>query len=111
MKNLLLFSTLLLTTAGAFAQLTVKPNGAADSYVYVKDQILYVESDIALTRNNPLGDYEASIYLREDGQLIQGGTTSTNSGNGQLSVQQDTPETNAFAYYYWCFTQSATQAL
>src|SRR5690606_26467045 len=102
MKNLLLFSTLLLTTCGAFAQLSVKPNGTADSYVFVKAQILYVEGDIALTRNSALGDYEASIYLRENGQLIQGGETSTNSGNGQLSVQQNSPDTNAWAYYYWC---------
>ncbi|MDP2685801.1 MAG: T9SS type A sorting domain-containing protein [Aequorivita sp.] len=102
MKNLLLFSTILLTSAGAFAQLTVKPNGAADSYVYVKDQILYVESDINLTRNGIANNQEASIYLRDNGQLIQGGTTSTNSGDGQLSVQQNTPETNAWAYYYWC---------
>ena len=93
MKNLLLFSTLLITTAGAFAQLSVKPNGTTDSYVYVKDQVLYVANEINLTRNtNGPSTTEASIYLRDNGQLIQGGTTSTNSGNGQLSVQQNTPE-------------------
>lgn len=106
MKNLLLFSTILLTTAGAFAQLTVKPAGlgasATDSYIYVKDQILYVKGDVNLTKNNPLGDQVASIYLRNNGQLIQGGTGSNNSGNGYLSVQQNTKPTNAFAYYYWC---------
>ncbi len=101
MKNLLLFSTLLLTTLGAFAQLTVKPNGASDSYVYVNDQIVYVTQEINLTRNSTLNDTEASIYLRNNGQLIQGGTTSSNSGDGHLSVQQNTPETNAWAYYYW----------
>ncbi|SRX73891.1 T9SS type A sorting domain-containing protein [Aequorivita antarctica] len=103
MKNLLLFSILLFTTAGAFAQLTVKPTAAgADSYVYVKDQVVFVTNEINLTRNGIANDQEASIYLRDNGQLIQGGTTSTNSGNGQLSVQQNTPETNAWAYYYWC---------
>lgn len=103
MKNLLLFSTILFTTAGAFAQLSVKPNGTTDSYVYVKDQILYVTNEINLIRNtNGPSTTEASIYLRDNGQLIQGGTTSANSGNGQLSVQQNTPETNAWAYYYWC---------
>jgi len=103
MKNLLLFSTLLITTAGAFAQLSVKPNGTTDSYVYVKDQVLYVANEINLTRNtNGPSTTEASIYLRDNGQLIQGGTTSSNSGNGQLSVQQNTPVTNAWAYYYWC---------
>ncbi len=91
MKNLLLFSTLLITTAGAFAQLSVKPNGTTDSYVYVKDQVLYVANEINLTRNtNGPSTTEASIYLRDNGQLIQGGTTSSNSGNGQLSVQQNT---------------------
>lgn len=102
MKNLLLFSTILFTSASAFAQLTVRPNGPADSYVYVKDQILFVTGDIALSRNGIANDQEASIYLRDNGQLIQGGTTSTNSGDGQLSVQQNSPDTNAFAYYYWC---------
>ncbi len=103
MKNLLLFSTLLLTSFGAFAQLTVKPtSGGEDSFVYVSDQIVYVTQEINLTRNSNLSDKEASIYLRNNAQLIQGGTTSTNSGNGQLSVQQNTPETNAWAYYYWC---------
>lgn len=102
MKNLLLFSTILLTSAGSFAQLTVKPNGAADTYVFVKDQILYVENEINLTRNGTANDQEASIYLRDNGQLIQGGTSSTNSGDGQLSVQQNTLETNAYAYYLWC---------
>ncbi len=102
MKNLLLFSTLLLTSVGAFAQLTVKPNGATDSYVYVKDQILYVDGAINLAMNSVGGNQEASIYLRNDSQLIQGGIASTNTGNGYLSVQQNTKPTNAFAYYYWC---------
>ncbi|MAB39397.1 MAG: hypothetical protein CL528_04060 [Aequorivita sp.] len=103
MKNLLLFSTLLLTTAGVFAQLTVKPtSGGADSYIYVNDEVVFVTQEINLTRNGTANDQEASIYLRNNGQLIQSGTTSNNSGNGQLSVQQNTPETNAWAYYYWC---------
>ncbi len=102
MKNLLLLSTFLLTTATALAQLTVKPNGLADSYVYVKDQVLYVTSDVNLTRNGTSNDQEASIYLRDNGQLIQGGTAPLNTGDGQLSVQQNTPVTNSWAYYYWC---------
>ena len=51
MKNLLLFSTLLLTSVGAMAQLTVKPNGTADSYVYVNNEVLYVAQDVNLTPN------------------------------------------------------------
>ncbi len=102
MKNLLLFSTLLLTTASVFAQLTVKPtSGGADSYIYVNDEVVFVTQEINLTRNGTANDQEASIYLRNNGQLIQSGTTSNNSGSGQLSVQQNTPETNAWAYYYW----------
>src|SRR5690554_2681468 len=100
MKNLLLYSTIFLTSASALAQLTVKPSATADSYVYVKNQIIYVEKDINLIKN-PSSDVEASIYLRDNGQLIQGGTESTNSGDGYLSVQQNSPVTNAYAYYYW----------
>ncbi|MCG2431549.1 T9SS type A sorting domain-containing protein [Aequorivita xiaoshiensis] len=100
-KQLLLLSFLLIAT-GVFAQLTVKPNGTADSYIYVKDQIVYVENDINLTRNSTANGTEASIYLRDNGQLIQGGTTSTNTGDGFLSVKQNTNPTNTFAYYYWC---------
>ncbi|HBL80603.1 MAG TPA: hypothetical protein DDZ79_12110 [Aequorivita sp.] len=104
MKNLLLFSTLLLSTTGVFAQLTVKPtSGGADSYIYVNDEVVFVTQEINLTRNlSGPANIEASIYLRNNGQLIQGGTTSNNSGDGQLSVQQNSPVTNAFAYYYWC---------
>lgn len=101
MKNLLLFSTLLLTSVGAFAQLTVKPNGTTDSFVYVNDQIVFVTKEVNLQKNSA-GDTEASIYLRNDAQLIQKDPTAKNSGNGQLSVQQNTPDTNAWAYYYWC---------
>ncbi len=102
MKNLLLFSTILLTSTVAFAQLTVKPNGTADSYVYVKDQVLFVTSDINLTRNGVANNQEASIYLRDNAQLIQSGTTSSNTGNGLLSAQQNTTETNRWGYYLWC---------
>src|SRR5690606_18362647 len=104
MKNLLLFSTLHKTTAETIEKQYIRPtpdSSNTDSYVYVKNQILYVEGDINLEKN-AAGDEEASIYLREDGQLIQGGIASANTGDGFLSVQQNTPVTNAFAYYYWC---------
>lgn len=104
MKNILLGAALLLAANGAFGQLTVKPTSNGDpSYMYIKDQVVYVESDINLTVN-PGTDYEASIYLRDGGQLIQGDhptSTSTNTGNGYLSVQQKTKPTNAYAYYHW----------
>src|SRR5690554_682862 len=101
MKNILLGAALLLAANGAIAQLTVKPNGSNPSYMYVKDQVVYVEDYINLTVNND-AIYDASIYLRDGGQLIQGDhASSTNSGNGYLSVQQKTKPTNAYAYYHW----------
>ena len=101
MKNLLLNSALLLTSVAALAQLTVQPNGATDSYVYVNDEVLFVTQGVHLTKNNP-GSTVASIYLRNDGQLIQEEATSTNSGNGFLSVYQNTTDHDAFDYTYWC---------
>lgn len=102
MKKLLLFSTLLLIAGGAFAQLTVKRTSAgAESYIYVNDQILFVEKDVNLSANPNLAT-EPSIYLRNNGQLIQGMTNSNNKGSGSISVQQNAPKTNARAYYYWC---------
>ena len=102
MKNKLLSAAFILTSVLGFAQLTVKPNSISgvDSYIYVKDQVLFVEKDINLTENSG-ADFKASIYLRDGGQLIQGGTISTNSGSGFLSVRQTDPETNAWAYRYW----------
>ncbi len=103
MKNLLLFSGFLLFSGSICAQLTVKPvtSASGDSYIYVKDQIVFVKKEINLTKN-PNQDVEASIYLRNGGQLIQDDSTALNSGNGFLSVQQNTKPTNSWAYYYWC---------
>lgn len=102
MKNILLSSAFLLTTAFSFAQLTVKPNGSTSSYIYVKNEVLYVKEEINMVKN-PVSDTEASIYLRNGGQLIQmENGNSQNDGTGFLSVQQNTPSTNAFAYRYWC---------
>ncbi len=84
------------------AQLTVKPSSVSDdSFIFVNDQVLYVTQEVNLTKN-PSATKEASIYLRNNGQLIQGGTISNNSGSGYLSAQQESPETNQWAYYYWC---------
>src|SRR5690554_3815227 len=105
MKKLIVFTVLVLTSIGVFAQLTVKPtSNNKDSYIYVKDEILFVEGNIHLVENvetRPGFDKHASINLREGAQLIQGGTTSNNTGDGFLSVQQTVPETNARAYTYW----------
>jgi len=101
MKNLYAYLFLLMTTAG-FAQLTVKPNlsgEGSDNYVYVKGTVLYVAQDIALTKND--APTIASIYLREEGQLVQGRSASSiNTGNGVISVFQE-GTTDGFAYNYW----------
>ncbi len=101
MKNLLFTTTMLLIAASSLAQLYVKPTtvGNNPSYIYAKDVQLYVEGTIGLEKN-PLGDYEGSIYLREQAQLFQGGTTSYNSGDGLLSVYQTT-NADQYDYNYW----------
>lgn len=101
MKNLLLQTAMLFISAASIAQLYVKPNGATDSYVYVKDEILFVEQDVNLAMNN-LGPTRASIYLRHQAQLIQGITSSANSGNGFISVYQESPDDDAYDYSFWC---------
>lgn len=100
MKHLLLSASLLLFASNLTAQLHVSPSATADSYIYANDVVIYVEQDINLVNNvNP--ETRASIYLRGDSQLIQGTTgTSTNSGNGSLSVWQR-GWANAFDYNYW----------
>jgi hypothetical protein len=87
-----------------FSQLFVRPNpsSSTDSYVYVSDEILFVEQDINLEKNTNNADTRASIYLRDEGQLIQGATASDNSGTGMLSVQQNNPGSDAWDYTYWC---------
>ncbi len=100
MKNLLLLSALLLASANTFAQLYVAPNGGTDSYIYVDDEILFVEQDINLDENS-VGATQASIYLRNQAQLIQGATVSANSGTGYISVYQDS-NSDSYDYNFWC---------
>ena len=99
MKNLLLLPAMLLITALVHSQLYVTPNGTTDSYVYVNDEILYVEDDVNLVENNA-GTTQASIYLRERAQLIQGSGSTANSGTGYISVFQDS-HADAYDYNFW----------
>ena len=110
MKHLLLLPALLLFSLTSVAQLYVSPNDNAtpgdpsddtDSYVYVNNQILYVEQGINLVENNVNADTEASIYLRNGSQLMQGGTTSTNAGSGYISVKRENPGSDAWDYTYY----------
>jgi Secretion system C-terminal sorting domain len=99
MKILLLSLAMLTTTANVFAQLYVTPNGATDSYIYVDDEVLFVEQDINLAANNS-GTTEASIYLRNQAQLVQGTTVIPNSGTGYISVFQDS-NSDSYDYNFW----------
>ena len=74
-----------------FAQLTVRNN----AYIFVDDQVLFVEDDVNIQENT------ANIYLRNEAQLLQGTGTTGNSGIGRLSVYQR-GTVNNFNYNYWC---------
>jgi hypothetical protein len=102
MKILLLSLAMLTTSANLFAQLYVTPNGASstDSYIYVDDEVLFVEQDVNLVANTNDPTTEASIYLRNEAQLVQGTTASANSGTGFISVIQNS-NSDAYDYNFW----------
>lgn len=82
-----------------FSQLYIKPAGNQDSYVFVEDRILFVEKQIEL-KVNPSEENKASIYLRDEAQLLQGNSNLPNSGNGLISIFQEGDAT-AYTYNYW----------
>ena len=84
MKSLLLLLAMLITSSTVFSQLYVQPNGSTDSYVYVKDEVLFVEQDVNLVLNTNNTSTQASIYLREGAQLIQGITAVYKYSQGML---------------------------
>ncbi|MFM2213621.1 MAG: hypothetical protein RL427_884 [Bacteroidota bacterium] len=74
------------------AQLYVSNN----SYLYNKGAVVYVGGAVELNGTNSL------LYLRNEGQLVQGTTgSSVNKGIGKLSVFQE-GTVNHFSYNYWC---------
>ena len=73
------------------AQLSVRN----DSYIFVNDEIVFVEDYINLEEST------TKLYLRNEGQLVQGSGSTGNSGIGELSVQQD-GTVNQWSYNYWC---------
>ncbi|MBD3583381.1 T9SS type A sorting domain-containing protein [Flavobacterium selenitireducens] len=90
MKPTLTFFAMLVG-ASVFAQLYVSPG----SYVYSNDQFVYVKQDVNLANSG-------NLYLRNGSQLLQGvNGSSTNSGQGKLSVYQEGTVDN-FEYNYWC---------
>lgn len=74
-----------------FAQLHVGTN----AYIYSNDQFIFVRDNVNLAANG-------NVYLRNQSQLLQGGTSAgTNSGTGSVSVFQE-GTVNNFQYNYWC---------
>ena len=82
-----------------FSQLHIKPYGIQDSFVYVEGGLLFVEQQIDLSVN-PSEVKKASLYLRDEAQLLQGTSSSSNTGNGMLSVFQE-GNASAYTYNYW----------
>lgn len=90
-KSLLLVLVVCSSTNWLQAQLYV----GGSSYVFVKNEVLFVNQDVDIQNNG-------FLYLRNEAQLIQGTTgTSTNKGLGRLSVFQEGTSDN-FDYNYWC---------
>jgi hypothetical protein len=74
------------------AQMYIGPN----SYVFANNEVVFISQQLELNAAN------SNFYLRENGQLIQGATsTGMNKGLGSLSVFQE-GTTNNFQYDYWC---------
>ena len=63
------------------------------SYMYVQDEVVFVNDDIRLEAA------DSNIYLRDDAQLIQN-TNTKNSDLGRLSVYQEQTG-NQYEYSYW----------
>lgn len=92
----------LLLVPFSYGQLTVKPTSPQnDSYLYVDGTLLFVNQSVNLQKNADASATEASIYFRNDGQLIQGESgTAPNKGNGLVSIFQE-GTSNAYDYNYW----------
>jgi hypothetical protein len=91
MKTTLFTLTVLFFASSVVAQLYVK-NG---SYIFNKGAVVYAKGNLELDTNS-------NFYLRNEGQFVQGTTsTSTNTGEGKLSVFQEGTSNN-YSYNYWC---------
>ena len=99
MRLPLLFS-LIFSISGLYAQLHISPSSQGDSYIYVKDRLLFVKNDIQLVENHKK-ETGANLYLRKEAQLLQGiKNPNLNKGNGNISIFQE-GTSNAFDYNYW----------
>ncbi|MGJ8666171.1 MAG: T9SS type A sorting domain-containing protein [Patiriisocius sp.] len=102
MKHLLLTAVVILAfTSMTTAQLSVSPNvtTSTDSFIYVDGVVITVEGYVRLVENIYDTDTEASMYLRNQAQLMQNGNAQ-NRGTGAISVQQDS-NSDAYDYNLW----------
>lgn len=90
------------------SQLYVQKNTSAGSsdnaYIYNKGEILFVTKDINLKDGAP-NIKSGNIYLRDEGQLLQGDDTSVNKGTGIVSVYQE-GTVNQWDYHFWAMPVS-----
>ena len=92
MKYIIFILSVLFSLNSVFAQIYVKDN----SFIFNKGTVVYANGNLELNGAN------SNFYLRNEGQFLQGTTsTSTNKGIGKLSVFQE-GTVNNFAYNYWC---------
>lgn len=92
MKAALFISCILFSVNSVFAQLYVK-----DTYIFNQGAMVYVKDYVELNTATSF------IYLRNEGQLLQGSTVlgGLNRGVGSLSVFQEGTANN-YGYNYWC---------
>ena len=91
-KYIIFILSVLFSLNTVFAQIYVKDN----SFIFNKGTVVYANGNLELNGAN------SNFYLRNEGQFLQGTTsTSTNKGIGKLSVFQE-GSVNNFAYNYWC---------
>ncbi|MGB3774076.1 MAG: T9SS sorting signal type C domain-containing protein [Leeuwenhoekiella sp.] len=87
----------------ASAQLHIQKNNTSGStdnvFIYNKGEILYVQQDISL-KDGSAENASGNIYLRDEGQLIQGDETNNNSGKGIVSIYQE-GTVNQWDYHFW----------
>jgi len=102
MRRFLLVTAYLFAFHPIFGQLNITPsgNGQNRTYVYVEKSFLFVRNDIRLMKN-PSAANEASLYLRDNAELLQGEQQIIpNSGTGSISLFAE-GSTNAYDYNYW----------
>ncbi|RXG28991.1 T9SS type A sorting domain-containing protein [Leeuwenhoekiella palythoae] len=88
----------LLLPALSVGQLHIKSStGGSNAYVFNNGEIIYVNQEIGMDGNPD--QTGGNLYLRNEGQLIQG-ENSSNSGTGIVSVYQENTR-NAWDYHMW----------